>query len=308
MTLILDYSFARPSPAAIKAAGYSGVMRYLSVDNPQTHGKIITSTEVDALHAAGLSVGLVWEYTAGRAGEGGAAGQSDVRAAENAAMGLGYPRSLPIFYAVDYGADPNAVLPYFQGINSVAVYPVGAYGSAAVVSSVMSAFSADYGWQTSAWSNDVVLPNAHLYQRLRATVAQPVPGTDEDVVLHAFPMWDANVNPPVVAHPPASDIPPVFVEPAVNHNTGLATEKPWGAFPLPVTDWYGVNDGTLHSHSGVRSSDTRGVKQVQREVGVPADGNFGPVTEGAVRHFQATNGLLADGKAGVHTWNRMTTV
>ena len=42
----------------------------------------------------------------------------------------------------------------------------------------------------------------------------------------------------------ASHAPPIFTKPApkpVNHNTGLATEKPWGAFPLKDGGWYGLD-------------------------------------------------------------------
>lgn len=108
----------------------------------------------------------------------------------------------------------------------------------------------------------------------------------------------------------ASPMPPIFTKPApkpVNHDTGLATEKPWGAFPLPATDWYGLNDGTAHSHSGLNPADARAIKQVQREVGVTADGKFGPATARAVVSWQRAHRLTGDGAVGVHTWNAMTT-
>ena len=44
------------------------------------------------------------------------------------------------------------------------------------------------------------------------------------------------------------------------------------------------------------------VKTVQTKVGVKADGNFGPKTEGAVRSFQRANGLVPDGIVGPKTW------
>jgi hypothetical protein len=110
--------------------------------------------------------------------------------------------------------------------------------------------------------------------------------------------------------PALSAIPVVFrkvisIVLPVRHNTGLASEKPWGAFPLKA-GWYGLNDGTANSHSGLNPADQRGVKQVQREVGVVADGKFGPATAAAVVRWQRVHKLTGDGAVGVHTWNAMT--
>jgi murein L,D-transpeptidase YcbB/YkuD len=43
------------------------------------------------------------------------------------------------------------------------------------------------------------------------------------------------------------------------------------------------------------------VKMLQRLVGVPATGSYGPKTQSAVLEFQIANGLHADGNAGVKT-------
>jgi len=179
--LLVDYSFARPDPAAIKAAGYVGVMRYLS----NTPGKNLSAAERDALHAAGLSIGLVWETTASRAGQGLLAGRADAQAACAQAKALGYPINCPLFFAVDYDAAPSAVAPYFVGIKAVATYPVGVYGSYRIV----EASSVPYHWQASAWSGGKVSSRAHLYQRLRPTVAHPVAGADENLLITPLPLW-----------------------------------------------------------------------------------------------------------------------
>jgi putative chitinase len=50
-----------------------------------------------------------------------------------------------------------------------------------------------------------------------------------------------------------------------------------------------------------RGSKGDAVKQMQRKLGIPADGDFGPGTEAAVRKWQAANGLTADGIVGPKT-------
>lgn len=78
--------------------------------------------------------------------------------------------------------------------------------------------------------------------------------------------------------------------------------KVHGAFVLPPGHYYGVNDGTNRSHSGVRAGDVARVKQIQHSVGVKADGKFGPATAKEVRDWQRSHKLVADGKVGVRTW------
>ena len=59
--------------------------------------------------------------------------------------------------------------------------------------------------------------------------------------------------------------------------------------------------------TGTVSYGSRGsvVKQVQRKVGVSADGIFGPATRSAVQRWQRSHGLTADGVVGPATGSRM---
>src|SRR3954469_24532642 len=57
----IDYSYGRPSTAAIKAAGYSFVCRYVSYN---TTGKNINKSEANSLRAAGISIVINWENVA----------------------------------------------------------------------------------------------------------------------------------------------------------------------------------------------------------------------------------------------------
>lgn len=47
------------------------------------------------------------------------------------------------------------------------------------------------------------------------------------------------------------------------------------------------------------------VKQVQQELGIDADGIFGPGTEAAVRAFQRQHGMVPDGIVGPKTWKAL---
>lgn len=195
----IDYAWQHPAPAAIKAGGYEGVARYIS----HSPDKDITVAEANALHAQGLNIWLVWETTANRAGQGGAAGTQDVRDAEAKATALGYPTNVPIFYAVDFDANPQMVMPYFAAVAKAAKRPVGVYGSLRVVEAVMKAGYAEYGWQTAAWSGGKLSQMAHVYQRVHPNGKIPgyTSGWDENVICRDFPVWTPKPAP--APKPPA---------------------------------------------------------------------------------------------------------
>src|SRR5262249_50828244 len=82
---------------AIKAAGFDHVGRYT---------KNVTRSEIDALHAAGLGVWLIFETTATRALSGAPAGKVDAALTMKQCAALGAPAGLTIFATVD--TDPPA--------------------------------------------------------------------------------------------------------------------------------------------------------------------------------------------------------
>lgn len=47
------------------------------------------------------------------------------------------------------------------------------------------------------------------------------------------------------------------------------------------------------------------VKEIQRALGLTADGIFGPYTEGAVKEYQRKNGLVVDGIVGPNTFEKL---
>lgn len=193
--LYVDFSFQHPDLNEVKAAGYIGIIGYLSTDP----AKNLTSAEYAQAIALGLDVLLVWETTGTTALGGAAAGVSDASQAEPQAAALGYPTDgdHPLFYAVDFGptaAQLPAIVAYFAAIGSYAGthHHFGPYGGLQTINAVAGGRTgATAYWQTVAWSDDaegnpVVSPLANLYQRLTPTVPNPVPGTDENVLLIPF--------------------------------------------------------------------------------------------------------------------------
>lgn len=102
-------------------------------------------------------------------------------------------------------------------------------------------------------------------------------------------------------------VPPVttpVVNTTINKDTTQPQNKLVGSFKLPKGHYYGLNDFTLYSHSGVRATDRPAIKMIQKRVGVKQDGFFGARTHAAVVQTQRASGLKADGKVGPLTWDR----
>lgn len=203
-TLLIDTAWTKPSAAAVKAAGYKGVIGYISHDDT---GKDLEPEDAQKYLDAGLSVGLVFETTANRAAYGLVAGTEDCRYAEDEARKRGYPAGCVIFYAVDFDAVPRRVLPYFKGVKATAKrYGWGPYGSARVIAKVDKKLHPTATWQTVAWSGGVLSKRADLYQR--ATRTHTIRGVaktsfDEDVLIRNVPLWTAGDKPGPDPHSPA---------------------------------------------------------------------------------------------------------
>jgi hypothetical protein len=151
---------------AMKKAGVKFACRYLSHD----HSKNLTASEAEFLSSAGIALVVVWETTANRALGGSPAGNVDAIEALTQARHIRIPQGRPIYFAVDFDASPaqQAIIDsYLNGAGSVlgtAGYKVGVYGGFYVVKRCLEQGSADYGWQTYAWSGGKIAPSAHIYQ------------------------------------------------------------------------------------------------------------------------------------------------
>lgn len=165
----MDYSFARPKPSDIYAAGFRHVGRYLwkpKYDDGRTN-KGLSKDELDALTKAGLKVWLIYEEDGHELTGGYDAGVRVAKAAEEfrKALGLG---ELPIYFNVDYdapAADLVNILKALDGIASViGLNRTGLYAGYGPIKAAFDAKKITWGFQTYAWSGGKWDSRAQLQQ------------------------------------------------------------------------------------------------------------------------------------------------
>lgn len=173
---VLDHAAPASSTTyrAFRQYGWDGVVRYLASPDAAYDWKRITPSEVRAIHDAGLRLHLVFQnggngaayFTAAR-------GLLDGQHARAAATAIGYPRGLPIYFAVDFDAPENdALRAYFDAVYDGMIhadgrpaYPVGMYGSLKVLRYAQRMFPRiEHYWQTYAWSGGQRLPGCDGFQ------------------------------------------------------------------------------------------------------------------------------------------------
>jgi Domain of unknown function (DUF1906) len=214
---LIDFAERRISPDEIKAAGYAGVVNYVSEERPGAHfeAKPITRDYADSLRAAGLHIVSNFQYgkpgwptpsdyTRGRDG-----GVADAQTALRLHGAAGGSNSAPIFFSVDDDIDQNTwhtqAVDWFRGINSVlGVGRTGIYGHAqacgwAIADGVIGNSTTAghrWAWQTRSWSHGQREPAAVLYQAVVNSPSNPGPllggiNVDVDDVLAAdYGQWD----------------------------------------------------------------------------------------------------------------------
>jgi hypothetical protein len=160
----VDYSFSRPSPAGLAAAGKTFAMRYVG---PGSDSKHLSTAERDSLWAAGLTVVLLAEGGASDALGGQSMGALHASSAEMARRALGAP-ALPIYFAIDFDVTVDqwpSVLSYLQGAASViGAARVGIYGGLRAVTWAARDRGAAWFFQTYAWSAGQWFTGNHVEQ------------------------------------------------------------------------------------------------------------------------------------------------
>ena len=215
--MLIDYAMRQIPAADIRAAGYAGVINYVSLSRPGSNfgAKPITRPYAESLTAAGLVI--VSNYQYGKPGgtapsdftRGYDGGVADAQTALRLHGAAGGPDSAPIFFSVDEPIDYNTwkttAAPWFRGLNSVlGTGRTGIYGGVnelawAIDDGVVGASTTPgfhWAWQTKAWSRGQRAPGAVLFQREVVTATDPgalIDGVSvdvDDVLAPDFGQWD----------------------------------------------------------------------------------------------------------------------
>lgn len=193
-----DFAWTKPDPTALKNAGYSFVLGYIS-NNPT---KDLSGAQIAAYAKAGLRVALVFETTADRVLSGSAGGRSDGIAANAAANSRGYAHNAPVFYAVDFPITPSeyaVVDAYGSAFNMANSRIVGPYADFAYIEHSVTPGKQpnQVGWQTAAWSNGLLSQKAAIYQRSvhHHPLVVPADQFDEDVICKTITLHGGALSP-----------------------------------------------------------------------------------------------------------------
>jgi hypothetical protein len=214
---LIDFAERRIAPQEIKAAGYAGVVNYVSESRPGANfeAKPLTREYADSLRAVGLHIVSNFQYgkpngtapsdfTRGFDG-----GVADAHTALRLHDAAGGGASAPIFFSVDDDINADTwngqALNWFRGINSVLGVPrSGIYGHVqacqwAIRDGVIGHSSSAghlWAWQTKAWSHGQREPAAVLYQAVVNTPSEPGPLLGgihidvDDVLAPDYGQWD----------------------------------------------------------------------------------------------------------------------
>jgi hypothetical protein len=195
MPTALDYSQGRPSGAAVHAAGHAGVVRYIGTPG---RTKNLTRAEYQDMDRNGIGVAVVYENHAGDAGGGWGAGVTAAQLARADADVVGFPRSRPIYFAVDSdqvtSANFAAVSSYLDGAASVLGSDhVGVYGEFDVIEKNVGSH-ARFGWQTAAWSGGRRSGKAALFQRIGTAIVGGIACDINDILATDWGQHNAQEN------------------------------------------------------------------------------------------------------------------
>lgn len=194
---------------------------------------------------------------------------------------LNLPPTTGIYYAVDFDATRsqimNLVIPYFRGVQransearDIPTLVPAVYGSGSVITALLDANLLRNHWVSGSMG----------FSGTRAFLA-----TDKWQIRQG-PKMEYNII-------PGLNVDEGSLRPGLDPETiGYFTVG--GGVPQPV-----------HPPTIRKGSHGPDVVKLQTLLHVTADGDFGPITEAAVKVFQTSHGLVADGVVGDRTWTKL---
>ena len=178
MAQAVDFSFSRPAPAAIKAAGCAGVLRYICAEL----AKRITVAEHLTYRAAGIPVALVYEDGAGDFAGGANAGAAKAVIAAPQLVALAWPKDRPVYAAIDENLPVALYQLAYEGIHAFASAlgrPDAIYGPRPFGYWAWKTHGVEYFWELGSSSfNDGPEPPSKRLQQLVG--GSPIGGASVD--------------------------------------------------------------------------------------------------------------------------------
>ena len=255
----------------VKAKGYDFVCRYLVPERYKS--KRLTPDEAKICTEAGLKILSVFEIKADfRQTSAGArtaeqAGRADGKLALAEAKAVGMPTGSVIYFAVDWDTrDYDMVETYLRNaFVEIPGYKVGVYGSYYVVEEMAKRGACTHFWQTYAWSNRKISKYNHCYQYKNGVNVCGI-SCDLNEAATSEGFWSVS---------------------AKNATTEIKT--------YPVL------------RKGSKGDDVKTLQTLLNKNGYQliVDGDFGYMTEVAVKGYQKSKGLVADGIVGSITWGKL---
>jgi hypothetical protein len=264
--LLIDFSSARPNPAAIRASGYSGVIVYLT---PAESWSISNDPDyITACLAAGLSVRFVYEVANNAFLNGTSQGSTDGRTAASLLAKIpGVPGNVGVYYAGGDFAIPNGEIPMAAAYLAAAAVTSGRVASPYAPGNAIKTLGK--GWQNAedagGWSGSVASPKANIYQRVAHTLpliaGSKASDYDEDVlILEDGLAWTPTTTisapsaptTPVTAPPSSKVSMPASTAPTTPTSTSQETDMLYFPCADPVTGglWVAYPDGHVDAFDG----------------------------------------------------------
>lgn len=192
----IDYAWTHVPIKALQNYGADFVCRYVSNDPAKDE----SLAEANALAAAGIWSVLVYETTARRASGSVSDGISDATKALARCRALNVPADRPVYFAVDYDANPADVVNYFRGVLSVlGEKRTGVYAGYKVVKYLFDHGLIGWAWQTYAWSDGKWDSRAQLQQYKNDIKVGGVDCDADRATAEDYGQWKPGISP---AHTP----------------------------------------------------------------------------------------------------------